>query len=1239
MKKFVLLFCISLIGLNLFSQNQNIADHWFDANEAAIIIPPSQERRIIPQKYRTVALDLEALKNSLAHAPMEFTTAAKQHPLLIALPLPDGENAVFEVVYSPVMAPGLAAKFPQIKSFTARGRDNHLLVARIDYAEDGFRGIISTDKGQVFIDPYVDGNNINYIAYYKNDRLPNEAEREMLENGHYDGDFIPSNLEWLNPNAGGPNSPFNTSNTSAATRTEGGAPVELRVYRMALATTGEYSATQGGTVSSVMSEVVHAVGRLNFVYEKETAVRFQLIPNNDEIIFLDSATDPYSGPNVQDYFSQNTLTLNSVIGVDNYDIGHLFAPSGCMSNGNSVAGTSGGLGIICSNNKARGVSCTSFPSDNFYLTVLAHEVGHQLGAPHPWSNCSEQWNMTQLTTGAAYSPGSGNTIMSYAGACGVNNVQFNTDIYLHVNSVETIYNFTRASGNCATVLETENTEPEVTIPFGDGLKIPISTPFQLTGAATDVDVDDTLTYCWEQYNLGPLSQLGSPIGNAPSFRSFYPTENPTRVFPRIQTIVANMNTVVEVLPEYSRNLTFRCTVRDSKWGGGGTVWEEISFDAVDVAGPFLVAYPNVFTEMEEGAYVEVTWDVANTDVAPVNCHRVNILLSTDGGYTYPVTLAQNIENTGSYTVLIPDAQTNTARIKIEAADNIFFDISDLNFRINPPSVSGFAFDAGPFYQKVCLPDQPVFNINTLSLLNYDSLVHFETIGLPAGVTADFSANPVMASETATLTLNVDNTTTASGNFAFQLMAYVEGGDTLYRNLTYETVSTDFSDFGLLTPSNGEAGVGETPTYTWNESAVADEYRIEIASNPSFETSSIVGTAMVTGGSYSTGPQLNLGEVYYWRVRPQNECATGEWSEITAFAVKSLSCENTVSTASPITIPANGLPEIESVINIPFDAVITDLNVKNIQGHHNAFKDLAMTLVGPDGTEVELFHSVFCLATQMDFGLDDDAPTTIGTDCPVNTGIGYQPENPLSVFNGKNTQGDWTLKVAVINTAGAGGKLNEWTLQLCSEANLSPPVLVKNETMPLPPAQSRSITNEFLLTEDPNNIPEELIYTIVTAPQHGQLSFFTDQLGVGDKFTQKSSSAGNIKYTHDGSATTEDSFTFTVEDGEGGLIATPQFNLLLDPDVMIATEDILNANDISIFPNPANELINIGFSKPINEQIMVRVFSVQGKLLGEKIVSNSLQLIQIPTHDLASGIYFLQVQTGSQSLAKKITVQR
>ncbi|MFK7775234.1 MAG: reprolysin-like metallopeptidase [Saprospiraceae bacterium] len=1265
MKKFVLLFCTCLVFSNLFSQK--IADHWFDANEANIYIPANQERKIIPENYRTLALDLDDLKSSLVNTPMEFTFAAKHNPKHIVLPMPNGDDVTFEVVESSVMSPILEAKYPNIKSYAGYGVNNKLLQVRFEIAAKGFRAMIGSPEGVIFIDPYLEGNNNNYLSYYKKDRLPNAEEKSVLDATHVNH----SPLETFNAkkplkdNDGGPNSPFQkgptTSPTPEGTTTAGDA-VELRVYRLALATSAEFSATQGGTVDLVMAELVYAVSRLNFIFEKEAAVRFQLVDNNDELVFLDPDTDPYEGNEILNttdingtviafgIFFQHTSILNSTIGVENYDIGHLFNTFPCTVNGNGVGGVSGGLGTVCNDdNKARGVSCNNNPSDNFYLGTLSHEVGHQLNAPHPWSNCTPALNgeipppegNDQLSEWAAYEPGSGSTIMSYVGACGSNNVQNSRDSYMHVNSIESIQNYSRdGGGTCATVLPTDNFDPDVSIPFGDGLRIPISTPFQLTAVASDINPDDTLTYCFEQYDLGPISPLGSPIGNAPAFRSYLPTENPTRIFPRIGTIVNNQNSITEVLPTYARDLTFRCTVRDSKWGGGGTVWDEIAFESVETAGPFLVTHPNVNQTFEVGDYVEVTWDVANTDAAPVNCQFVNILLSTNGGYEYPFSLAQNVPNTGSYTIVIPNELTGLARVKIEAADNIFFDISNVNFKIEEPSTPGFSVSSGPFFQKVCLPELPLININTQSLLDYDSLVYFETIGLPAGTTAEFSANPIVPSENVTLTINTDNVPTADGVFTFQLMSYVPGEDTVYQELVYETVATNFSDFSIDSPVNGISGVTEIPTYTWTEGIAADNYLIEIASDPSFSPTSIVETNVVTGGSYQGGAQLDIGGIYFWRIRPQNECQIGDWSAKNAFAIKSLSCTNTVSSDGPITIPSNGLPTIESAVTVPVDGLINDLNIIDIKGNHSAFKDIDMSLVGPDGTSVKLFSSIFCQATTFDFGMDDEAVSFVGADCPVNTGLSYKLEdNLLSIFNNTSSLGEWKLQVEVTNTAGNGGKLNEWTLQICSEANLSPPSLIKNETMPLPPAATRPIDSEFLLTEDPNNGPEEITYTVVTLPQNGKLFFINDELEVGDKFTQNSSSAGNILYTHDGGASMEDSFTFTVDDSEGGLIATPQFNIIIDPDVIISTEDVLDQNEISIFPNPANDLINIGFTKPVNEEIIVQIFSVQGKLLAEKSVKNSQDLIQIQTSRFANGIYFVQVRTEGQMMTERVTIQR
>ena len=560
-----------------------------------------------------------------------------------------------------------------IKTFAGHGLDDKSMKIRFDYSLEGFHAILSTPDGDVYIDPYLKGMQSHYISYYTKDNHIDPNVKEMLQNGHaHEGDM---HLEWLET-SGGDNSPFREKEDE----TENSGTANLYKFQLALACTGEYAANHGGTTAGVLSAMAYALSRVNFIFEREVSIRLELVPNNDEIIYLDGATDPYTNGNAGNMMNENTFNLNSVIGVGNYDVGHVFSTSPCTitlaGQTVNIAGVSGGTGIVCGDNKARGVSCEWSVSDQFYIGTLCHELGHQFGAPHPWSNCNPDWNQTQLTPGAAYEPGSGSTIMSYAGTCGTNNVQFNSDFYFHVNSLQTIMDFSREFGGvaCSEVIPTDNLEPEIQTPFGGGMKIPIGTPFQLNAFASDPNPDDTLTYCWEQYDLGPPSPLGSPIGNAPAFRTFEPNLHGYRSFPRIGTILANQTNITEVLPTYARDLSFRCTVRDSKWGGAGTVWKEISFNSVESAGPFLVTHPNSFETFEIGEYVDVTWDVANTTNSQVNCQRVNILLADDGT-NYQYMLAENIINDGSYTVVIPDVLTNFARIKIEAADNIFFDLS------------------------------------------------------------------------------------------------------------------------------------------------------------------------------------------------------------------------------------------------------------------------------------------------------------------------------------------------------------------------------------------------------------------------------------------------------------------------------------------------------------------------------------------------------------------------------------
>ena len=1237
MKNLLLLFVGLLTFSSALAQLNN--DYWFSVDESTIAIPDNAERAIVPESYETYALNLDGLKTYLQNAPMEGTTAAKNNPLIVAIPLPNQESVLFEVYESPLMPTELAAKFPMIKTFAGQGLDDSSMKIRFDYSLEGFHAIFSTPEGDVYIDPYVKGIQTHYISYFTKNNFIDPDVKEMLQNGHaHEGDM---HLDWLETN-GGDNSPFRDKDETE-TETENSAAVNLYKFQLALACTGEYTTKHGGTKAGAMSAIVYALSRVNFIFEREVSIRLELIPNNDEIIYLDGTTDPYTDGNAGNLMNENTTNLNNVIGSANYDVGHVFSTTPCTitlaGQTVNIAGVSGGTGIVCGANKARGVSCEWGVSDQFYIGTLCHELGHQFGAPHPWSNCNEDWNQTQLTPGAAYEPGSGSTIMSYAGTCGTNNVQFNSDFYFHVNSLQTIMDFSREFGgvDCSEVIPTDNFEPEIQTPFGGGLRIPISTPFQLTAVATDPNIDDTITYCWEQYNLGPVSPLGSPFGNAPSFRTFEPNLHGYRSFPRIGVILNNNNDVTEVLPTYARDLNFRCTVRDNKWGGAGTVWEEISFESVESAGPFLVTHPYTFETFEVGQYVEVTWDVANTTNSQVNCQRVNILLADDGR-NYQYTLASNVLNNGSFTVVIPNVLTNFARIKIEAADNIFYDISNQNIKIVNPTTPGYALSISPFDQQVCLPNQATLDISTLSLLGYDSLIQVDILGgLPVGAVPNFSANPILPSENSTLSIDMTNVT-EGGSYPVLIQAYVPGEDTVTQEIILDVVATDFSDMETVSPANQEQGVSELPIFTWNPSAAAQQYMIEVATSPTFDNNTIVDAATVSGNSYQIGVQLEVSSIYYWRLRPINICLEGAWSPITAFATKSFSCNTEKSTHPSLIISANGTPTVESIISVPTDGIINDLNIVQVLGNHNSLKELEVSLTSPDGTEVILFSELACNSSTVVMGFDDEAADPIGEDCPPQA-ISYQPTNALSAFDGKNSLGDWILKLRVTDTFGDGGKLDEWEIQMCAESNLNPPTLITNETMPLPPASGRNITDEFLLVEDTNNSPEQLTYTLVTLPANGKLYFLGNELFVGSIFRQSSVTAGNVLYVHDGSATTEDDFTFTINDGEGGLIATPQFNIEINPDVQVNTDDLEDDNSISIFPNPANNILFIGFEKPVNENIDIQIFNAQGQVVQERTFTNVAELLEMNTQNLASGVYFIQVRTEDKAMTERVTIQR
>ena len=670
---------------------------WRDADEKSVlsahrnVSAATARRGLVPSDYRTLHLDRALLAKTLADAPREFAKTAKT--LEIDLPVPRSDKyARFTVEESPVMMPGLAARYPNIHTYIAHSVANPKLTARLDLTPQGFHALILGPTGEVLIDPYfADGTDPDTaIAYYKRDN-PSTRPFECVVRQH----AAAAAKAALAP-AAAANKPTGTA---------------LRVYRLALAATAEYTAAVGGgsvddegtfltpgTVAGALGAMVTTVNRVDGVYERDFAIRLLLIDNTDQLIYTDPTTEPYSNFDGAAMLEQNQNNVDFIIGDANYDIGHVFSTGGGGIAGLGVVGTPG--------LKAEGVTGSPVPmGDAFDIDYVAHEMGHEYGATHCFNSttggCGGDGEGNREAD-AAYEPGSGTTIMCYAGLCSdgsnIQDLANHSDDYFHTISYDQIdFYTTHENGQFDfQTLDTGNTPPVIATPTA--YTIPIGTPFALTASATDAE-GDALTYCWEEFDKGAAVNATTIAaldnGASPIFRSYPPTTSPTRIFPSLTYILNNANVpplltdgflTGETLPVEARpaGLNFRCTVRDNRAGGGGSDYTSVTLAVAAGAGPFAVTTPNTAATLAGGTTQAVTWDVANTTAAPVSCANVRISLSTDGGLTFPYVLASSVPNTGSATVVLPNTAgvaTTQGRIKVEAVGNIFFDISDADLTI------------------------------------------------------------------------------------------------------------------------------------------------------------------------------------------------------------------------------------------------------------------------------------------------------------------------------------------------------------------------------------------------------------------------------------------------------------------------------------------------------------------------------------------------------------------------------
>ncbi len=710
---------------------------WKPINEKEIHV--TGKRDIVPNIYKTYHLDINQLKNTLASAPLDKNTSAENSNIIVSLPMPNGEVQKFKVAESPVMEESLQMSFPNIRTYNIRGVDDIYAVGKLDLTEFGFHGMVRSPEGDFFIDPFCKWNVEDYISYYTSDfEKPEQFRVPCL--GAIDNDNDPSTQK--------------TSETAAMICSG----ANLRTYRLAVACTGEYAVAATGlatpTTAQILAKVVTSVNRVDGVYETEVAVKLVLVSTTTLVLYGDASTDPFTGNNnASTLIGESQTVIDANVTSANYDIGHTFSTGG---------GGLANLGCVCSaSNKARGITGSGNPvGDPYDIDYVAHEVGHQFKGNHTFragsGSCSGNAN-----NATAVEPGSGITIMAYAGICGsTNDLAGNSIPYFHTISFDEIMAFTNTGtgNNCPVTTTTGNNPPVVT--GSANYVVPASTPFSLTGSATDPN-GDALTYQWEEADAGTSSSNWNS-GFKPFFRSYTPITSPTRMFPKLSSVLAGATTYTtvkgEFLPTTTQTLKFRLTARDNKTGGGGVCYALTTVSINATVGPFAVTSQSATgISYPSGSTQTITWNVNGTNGTPVNCTNVNIYVSKDAGVTFTLALA-NTPNDGTENIAMPSVSVTatTCRVKVESVGNIFFDMNDKNFTITAltTGLNQYANAEGlhlllypnPFSNTVKIDITSTNNLNTdKTVLNvYDvlgNIVRTEKIKLTENYTEvfDFSS--------------------------------------------------------------------------------------------------------------------------------------------------------------------------------------------------------------------------------------------------------------------------------------------------------------------------------------------------------------------------------------------------------------------------------------------------------------------------------------------------------------------
>ncbi|MHB0754328.1 reprolysin-like metallopeptidase [Polaribacter sp. M15] len=1220
---------------------------WTKQKKASFTLSKKEiyHKKNFPTKYEIVSFNKEIFENSIRNK------SSKEK--FIELPDANGNLALFSIQEDSNFDIILQQKYPNITSYTAQSITNPNTIAKISWGTDGFHGVVfSKTKPNLYIDPYTK-NNKNYIVYQSINLPKADEDFKCLVESHTKTAFSSNNQQKTNDGT-------------------------FRTFRMALACTGEYaqfhlgptqqnisdSATDQEKKAAVLSAMNTSMTRINGVLGREIAIKLELVANNDAIIFLDAETDGMTDESTGTLINEIQAIIDSNVGDANYDVGHVFSTGGGSLDGAAI------LGSACiSNQKARGVTGLGAPvGDAYDIDLVIHELGHQFGATHTQNN---DCNRTDAT---AVEPGSGSTIMGYAGICSPDvksgNSNGNSDDYFHAVSIAQILNLLNTSASCATVTTTNNTAP--TANAGADFSIPKSTPFKLTGTATDVDGTSSLTYNWEQ--IDNESATMPPVATnavGPLFRSLPSKDVPVRYFPDLATIVAgNTSTTWEVLPSVARQLDFAFTVRDNDSRGGNTARDDVKIEVVD-ATPFSVTAPTTAVTWNTGSTQTITWNKGETDTSPINCSLVNIKLSVDGGVTFPITLKSNSPNDGTEEVLIPNNATDSARIMIEAADNIFYNVNAIDFTIRSTAPT-FVMNNTTGFQSACNTgnESVTYTLSFDFINSFSEVVTLTATGQPEGANVTFSSSTISADGNISMIVsNLDEKTV--GDYEINVIG-TSASVTQPLNVNFKLISPEFNPLTLTSPSNGATATNLNETLMWTLDNNATSYEVEVATDASF--SNIISAATVATNTYTPN---NISSVtqYFWRVKPKNKCGEGVFSDTFNFTTKlGVYCSST------FTDEAGGS---EYISNVTFGNINNNSGNDTEDGYQD-FTAINTVLVKGKETQISVTfdtagyqdHCYVFIDWNQDFEFDIDterynlgtrtediATALLSITVPNNARVGetrmrvvLEYDDPSNGFGEGACDADHLTEwgetedytITIVEAIGDNNFVIKTTAESCQDLNDG--IITVNI---LDATHSYTLTILGTNTNIEENIPSSGFELANLAPGNYQICIETVALNTNHCYEVIVEEAQQIDLKV---AAKNESNTYSFEILKGtppfevflnneliGLSSSKNFDLninesgILTVKTAIACEgvfekninDLLSSNNstpqVIVIKNPVKDFIELRLSSNINNpNIETNIFDITGKLIYHQNHKTTSDIIKIPFNTFAKGIYILKL---------------